>query len=318
MLPDNTNQVPSVGLPTNPQKNTKKILLLALIPAAVVLVPILIVLLIATGWLGQAPAGQFSGLSLSDGRVFNLFQGVCGVEPTDFDKLRDSVYIKHESRNDVEDDITQVGELGEDYVCRSDDRETYRTTIKEPTDEVTKHTRYIYTPSCQTLRLLAEEYSGRSSDVTLINRLERMGAKDFEGLLLTYTDSLSGLSDDFIQYGEYIPANECAATPTGIIAVIPSAPDYMLAHEYLHYVWGQKMNVYERLGLREKLMAQYESDSKLQGHLISGGYDPILIQNGTEQFAYYCTSYRDDELSADIIDICNQYINRQGFQIVGL
>jgi hypothetical protein len=320
MLPENEKQPAPIVItpPVVPKPKSRKTWLFVLIPLAVIVLPILVILLIASGWLGQAPAGQFAGLPAGDGKVFNLFHGTCGTESTDYEKIRDYVSVKHESRDDTEDETVQTGVKGEDYVCRRGGRETYRVTIDKPTDEIVKRTRYVYTPGCKTLRVLAEKYAGRESDADLVNRLRRMGATDFDGLLLTYVDSLSGLSDDFIQYGEYLPANVCAATPTGILAVIPAAPDYMVAHEYLHYIWDQKMNVYEREDLYSKLMAKYNSDARLQRHLTDGGYESDLIDSGTEQFAYYCTSYRDDELPADIVSACNKYINRRNFQVIGI
>jgi hypothetical protein len=157
-------------------------------------------------------------------------------------------------------------------------------------------------------------------DPELLTRLKALGATRFDNLSLRYgiieedgytADRVNGYtvldevapSDDdvllYCNYGELYTR----------IQIKQNANDNTLAHEYLHYAWGNLMSNGDKSLARSLSMDIYGRDDSLRNHLENGSGLSNVFE-GVEQFAYYCTRYTDQYIGYDLVAVCNKYIDR--------
>jgi len=133
-----------------------------------------------------------------------------------------------------------------------------------------------------------------------------------QNLSIRYVDSLGHDNE----YGYYDGAETIS-----ILHNPPAGIDIktVLAHEYLHYIWG-KHSQSERDSLGIELDTLYKSDIPMQQRMKSYedrfGLSPSSDEFINELHSVYCTEVSDAFLSKAILDECNKWIYRPALTFV--
>jgi hypothetical protein len=149
-------------------------------------------------------------------------------------------------------------------------------------------------------------------DPSLLQRLKSTGAEYTSGISLSYVSSLSTQSGVKDAEAVYIDG----VSPR--IEVLQSVKDdyyinNIIAHEYLHYIWYQRLSREDKDRLSSKLIALYSSDAEMRLRVENYLSSDKLIP--TELFSIYCTE-SSDVYVVSILNDCNRYINRSSLSFI--
>lgn len=154
---------------------------------------------------------------------------------------------------------------------------------------------------------LAEKSAAPFQDPDILNRLKMVGAGYTDQLELRYVDQFSNVKSreegiKALFYNNNTPKIEVLNS-----SKIDSNLDNTIAHEYLHYIWYDKMTEDQKASLSSRLIVLYSSDQQAKDRMIN--YANANKLTPTEMFSIYCTESSDGYIESIVAD-CNKYINR--------
>lgn len=136
-----------------------------------------------------------------------------------------------------------------------------------------------------------------------------------ENVSISYIDSYKEKD----MAGEYTPYNDSDGkfsygTITVKKGLSSEEEKVVVAHEYLHHIWGTQIEPSVIRSLTSQLMTLYGKDDWFKTRLATYSDTNILIP--TELFSFYCTESSNQYLTQYVIDQCNTYIKRDTLQFI--
>lgn len=150
------------------------------------------------------------------------------------------------------------------------------------------------------------------SDSDLKNRLVKVAAvnADLSNISIIYIDSYA---DKPLQGGQYDPVIDPLSEHPYLAKITVQSgrdnleTDRIVAHEYLHHIWNSDLTKNDKDMLSSNLPSALASDSFMINRL--AGYQGIQT-SAFELFSFYCTESSDSFISAEVLELCNRYIDR--------
>lgn len=154
-----------------------------------------------------------------------------------------------------------------------------------------------------------QETATLEQDPELLQVARSIGAYNIDGVGLVYEDAETSTPST---HGDY--------SGEGIVTIVvkrgldTQEERTALAHEYMHYIWDQRMSELQRTQLTSQLLQMYSTDGEEMNEYLSEYLDTNTL-DVSELYATYCTEVADEFLTEYVLASCSTYMNRSALDM---